>query len=280
MRSSPSPRDEIFKPRPALGKGPFAQILVAVGEEIVGAQMRGKFGDQFRRDAFAIEPLLQDVERLDTVVAHDQKLAVNGARKLQRFEEIRKAFGNILAGARIKPCGCFAVVPRRDSLHTDAVPFPFGHELCGIQIFKIGVVERVRQHRRPERRRIAARRFFTTPLEPGEQFAIRWRKPGPQQLDVLCILVAERSGGGFGKPRRDADTKSAGDELYQRPPAGLVERVEPARELLRQLCLAEHRQRFDHRSERQFFRLSAGRRDRRGPHQRDGLRQVADIVVG
>ena len=76
--------------------------------------------------------------------------------KLQRFEQIRKALGNILAGARIKPCDHFAVVPRRDGLHADAVPFPFGRELGGIEIFKIGVVERMRQHRRPERRRIAA----------------------------------------------------------------------------------------------------------------------------
>ena len=39
------PRDEGFEPRAPLGERQFAQVLVAVDQKIVGAQMRGKFGD-------------------------------------------------------------------------------------------------------------------------------------------------------------------------------------------------------------------------------------------
>ena len=56
-----------------------AQIVVAVGEQIVGAQVRGEFGEQLRRHRFAIEALLQHVERLHAAVAHDQQFAVDRA---------------------------------------------------------------------------------------------------------------------------------------------------------------------------------------------------------
>ena len=56
------PGDEAFQPRAALGERKVAQILLAVGEEIIGAQMRGKFGHELCRDGFAVEPLLQHVE--------------------------------------------------------------------------------------------------------------------------------------------------------------------------------------------------------------------------
>ena len=43
------PRDEVFQPGAARGERQRAQILVAVGEEVIGAQMRGKFGQQLWR---------------------------------------------------------------------------------------------------------------------------------------------------------------------------------------------------------------------------------------
>ena len=171
------------------GERQLAQILVAVGKQIVGAQMRGKFGHELLRDAFAIEPLLQHVERLHAAVAHDQKLAVDRAGQTQRIEEIGKALGNILAGARIEPRDLAAVAARGDGLHADAVPFPFGHELGRIERGEIGVVERMRQHRRPERRRIAARRFVGAAFEPGEQLDVGRRRPG-QSSSMSCASVA------------------------------------------------------------------------------------------
>ena len=137
-----------------------------------------------------------------------------------------------------------------DGLHADAVPFPFGHEIGGIERGEIAVLDRMRQHRRPERRRIALAGLSRAAFEPGEQLDVGRREPGPEQLDLVRLLVAERGGRGLGEPRRDADAQAAGDELEQRPAAGLVERIEPARKLRRQLGLAERGEGFDDGGER------------------------------
>ena len=49
MRGSSSRAMKRFEPRAPLGERQLAQILVAVDQQIVGAQMRGKFGEQLRR---------------------------------------------------------------------------------------------------------------------------------------------------------------------------------------------------------------------------------------
>jgi hypothetical protein len=135
----------------------------------------------------------------------------------------------------------------------------------------------MRQHRGSERRRIAARWLVGAAFEPGEQLAVGRRETGPEELDLLHVFVAERSGRGLGEPRRHADAQRAGDKLEQRPAPGLVELIEPARELRGQLRLAEHRDRRDHVGQRQ---LRIGTMVRIGrPHQRDGFRRVADIVA-
>ncbi len=193
-------RDKAFQPRAALGKGPLAQILAAVGKQVVGTQMSGEFRDQLRRHGFAVEPLLQHVERLHPALAHDQQFAVDGAGQVQRVEQVGEAFGNVLAGARIKAGDCCSVVPGGDRLDPDAVPFPFRHEVARLEPGEIGVIERVRQHRRPERRRITARRFFRAAFEPGEQVEIGRRQPRPQQFDVLRVGAGERRDRGLGQP--------------------------------------------------------------------------------
>ena len=136
----------------------------------------------------------------------------------------------------------------------------------------------MREHRGPERRRIARHRHFRAAFQPGEQFLIGWRKAGPQNLNLVRLLVAERGGGGLGQPRRHADAQSAGHELEQRPAPGLVERIKPARQLRGKLRFAERRESFDHLGQR-WDGVRALRRIGR-PHQRDGFGQVADIVVG
>ena len=72
-------RDEGFEPRAALGERALAQVLVAVDQQIVGAQMRRKFGQQLGVDGLAVEPLLQHVEALHPAFAHDQQFAVDRA---------------------------------------------------------------------------------------------------------------------------------------------------------------------------------------------------------
>jgi hypothetical protein len=165
------PRDEAFEPGAALGKRPLAQILLAIGQQIVGAQMRRKFRHQLGRDGFAVKPLLQHVEHLHPAVAHDQEFAVDRARQAQRLKEIGKTFRYFLAGARIKPGNKPAVgfaVSAGHRLNANTVPFPLGRKVGRIERHEVGIVERMRQHRRPERRRIAADRLVGAALQPGE----------------------------------------------------------------------------------------------------------------
>ena len=150
-------RDQRFEPRAALRERPLAQVLLALDQEIVGAQMRGEFGEQLRRHGLAVEPLLQHVERLHAAVAQDQQLAVDRAVEPQRLGQIGKAFGDVLAGARIEPRRKMPVgARRRHRLHADAVPLPFRREVGGIERGEIRLLDRMRQHHRAERRRIAA----------------------------------------------------------------------------------------------------------------------------
>ena len=246
MRGIVELADEGLQPFAALRERQLAQIVLVVAEQIVGAQMNRKLLDQLRRHDLAVEPLLQNVETLHAPFAQDQKLAVDGAGQPQRRHEVRKAARDILAGARIEPRGDVAVlVAAGHRLHADAVPFPFGDVVGGIERGEIGVLDRMRQHHRAERRGIAIDRLVAAAFQPGEQVEIGRRETRPDQLDLMRVLVAERGGRGLGQPRGDADAQRAGDELQQRPAAGLIQLVEPALELLRQLGLAERAQRGD-----------------------------------
>ena len=52
MRGSSSRATKRLEPGAALGERKLAQIFVAFGEQIVGAQMRRKSGQQFRASRF------------------------------------------------------------------------------------------------------------------------------------------------------------------------------------------------------------------------------------
>ncbi len=237
------------------------------------------------RHALAVEPLLQRVERLDPVVAHDQELAVDGAVEARHAGQIRKALGDILAGARIEPGDALAVgAGAGHGLHADAVPFPLGDERRRIEPGEVGVLDRVGEHYRAKRRRVGGGRFFRAALDPGEQIQIGRLLARPDQLDLVRILVAEGGDRGLRQPRRHADPQRPGHQLEQRPTAGLVERIEPARKLRRKLELAERGQRRHHLGQRRRLRVTpvggfvAGQR--RWPDQRHRLGEIADIVVG
>src|SRR6516165_8120422 len=76
---------------------------------------------------------------------------------------------------------------------------------------------------------------------------------GPNQLNLLRVFVAQRSGRGLRKPRRDADSQAAGHELEQRPAPGLVKSIEPTRKLPWQLRFAERGERSDDRRQQQLI---------------------------
>ena len=251
--------DEIFQPFAPFRERQFAQIVLVVAEQIIGAQMDREFLDQLRRDDLAVEPLLQNVETLHAAFAQDQKLAVDRAGQAQRRHQIRKATRDVLAGARIEPRRDVAArVAACHRLHADAVPFPFGDVVGGIEVLEVGLLDRMRQHHGAERRGIAIDGLLAAAFQPGEQVEIGRAKPGPDQLDLMRVLVAERRGCGFCQTRGHTDAKRAGDQLQQRPAAGLIELVEPAFELLRHLGLAERAQRGDDLGEGWGWRVVVG----------------------
>ena len=173
------------------------------------------------------------------------------------------------------------LVAAADGLHADAVPFPLGREIGCIQPRKVGVLDRVRQHHRPERRGDAVDRFFGAAFEPCEQIEIWRRETWPDQFDIVRVLVAERRRRGLGEPRGHADPHRAGDEFQERPATDFVQLVEPAGELRRQFGLAEGAQRGDdigERGRRRFAVVLA--HQRRGPHQRHRFGEIADVIVG
>ena len=173
-----------------------------------------------------------------------------------------------------------------------------------VECRQIAIIDCVSEHRGPEGSGVAGRRLVAAPFQPGEQFDVGRAHAGPNQLDLLRVFVAERSSRGLRKPCRDADPQATGHELEQRPAAGLIELIEPARKLCRQLRFAEGGERGDDRRQQQLImalqtvstlpfqrsRASGGGsipcvRRYTGlraslPHQRDGLGEVTDIIVG
>ena len=228
MRGTVEARDQRLEAAAALGERQRAHILLALGEKIVDAQMRRIVGEELWSDALPVEALLQHVEALHAALAQDQELAVERALEVERLDEVREGAGHVLAGARIDAAGEPPVrAPAAGRLEADAVPFPLGHEVGGIELGEVLLLERVREHRRPERRRVARFRPRRPALDPGEQLTVRRLEPMPDMLDLVRRDVAEARDRGLRQPRRDADAQLAGDELEERPARRLVEDVEP-----------------------------------------------------
>ena len=138
----------------------------------------------------------------------------------------------------------------------------------------------MREHRGTVGSGVAIGRPVRAALEPGEQLTIGRREAGPDQLDLPRVVRAERGSRRLGKPRRDTDAQASGHELQQRPASGLLELVEPARDLAGQLGFAERGQRGNHLRQRECVSALVLSTGGRRPHERDGLGQIADIVVG
>ena len=170
---------------------------------------------------------------------------------------------------RLAPCS-------RDELDADAVPFPFGAK-SGVELGEVASssgwasisgrkrgAARARARARGRRaRRTASHRAASRPCQTSSISSIG-----------LAASFGER---GLGEPRGDADAQRAGDQLHQRPAPGGVERVEPARDAGAGIS-ALRRARGASRPPRRG-RAAAPRAARLGPDQRDGLGEVADIVV-
>ena len=239
--------DEGLQPTASLGEGQGAQILLALEQDVVDAQMRRKLRDELRRHGLPVQALLQHVEALHPAFAHDQQFAVDGALEVERLDKIGKGAGDVLAGAGVDPPhrSPVAALARR-GLKADAVPFPLGQEIGGFELGEILVLQRVREHGRAKRGGIAGFRLRPAAFDPGEEVFVRRLQPVPDQLDLVGLDAAELSDSRLGEPRRDADAQLPGDQLEERPAPGFVESVDPACDPSRQVALARGREGLDH----------------------------------
>ena len=84
------------------------------------------------------------------------------------------------------------------------------------------VLQRVRQHQRPEHRRVADIGLGRAPFEPGEQRLVGRRERVPDLLDVVDLEPAISATAVLAS-RADTPTRNApGQQLEQRPPSGRV----------------------------------------------------------
>ena len=197
MRGSSSRATKCFEPRAARGERKLAQVLVAVGEQIVGAQMRGKLGHELGVTVLRLSRCCSTLK-----IAHGRSRMISSSPSIapgsrSASSEIGKALGNVLAGARIEPRDASAPSCRAATACT-RMPSHFHSAMnsAGSSAGEVRLVERMRQHRRAERRRIAARRLLARGLRarrtarhraaPGRAratryLARRWRRaPRPR----------------------------------------------------------------------------------------------------
>ena len=200
-----------------------AQVFAVLEQKIVDADVRRKVAQHLRGDGFAVEALLQIVERRDGAVSHHEQLAVDdavGAPK--RRADFRKSRRDVVAHAREH----FDVAADCCDLNADAVPFPFGGEVfCG-EFRPVVVLDRMREHDRAEGRLEAGIGFVGSAVEPGEEFEVGRLERVPDFLDLADVAAVGFGERGAGEPRRDADARRAADQLQRRPSPRGVERVE------------------------------------------------------
>ncbi len=277
-------RDEGLQPAAALGEGQGAQVLAIGGEQVVGADVHGIVGHELGRDDAAIQTLLQHAERLHQPVAHHQQLAVQrealAGQGGEHVAEIGKRARDVLAGAREEPHHGRALdVDAAHGLDADAVPLPFRDMGLRADALRILLLQRMRQHGRREGRGVDRLGTLAVALDPGEQLDVGRGEPVPDLLDLVGGAAAQLGHRRLGEACGDADAQRAGDQLQQRPAAGLVEPVEPAGQERGQAELADGGKAEDHGGERGGLMILIVRRRRR-PQQRHRFREIADVIVG
>ncbi len=261
-----------LQPHASFVEGEGAQVLALQPQHVVKAHVRRMLLQHLGRHGLAVQPLLQIVERRHRLLAPHQQLAVEHAVEIDRLDDVGERTRHVLAGAAVEPLDA----TRRGNLDADAVPFPFRAEMRGIERIEFGPLDGIGQHRRQEGAAHIALGLGRAGQQPIEQRAIRGAQPMPNLLDFVDRMVADIGGGLLGQTRRHADAERPGQQLQQRPPAGGVERIEPALQDRRGLHLGRPLQGLDDLAQ-------AGRRPGVGiglPDQRQGLGEVADIVVG
>ena len=230
-------------------------------------------GQGLRRDGLAVEPLLQVGEGGDAAAAQDQQLTVQGALEGHRRKHVGEGVGDVVAGAGVET----AHAALTDRLDADAVPLPFGGVVGGLVAVEVdGLVDRLGQHHGPKAPKSIGARPFALAHQPGEDVGVGRVLAVPDLLQLGDGHAAEVGRRLAGEAPREPDPQSAGEQLEQGPAAVGVEGVEPAFEDVGNLFALGGAQGLDHLG-KVGLAVGAGPL---GPDQGDGLRQVANIVVG
>ena len=153
--------------------------------------------------------------------------------------------------------------------------FHSARQSAGLHAGDVRRLQRMRQHRRTEHRRLRRVRPRRALLQPCEQRQIRRRQAVPHLLHIIGLDAADLRQRDLRQPRRDADAQSARDQFEKCQPRRCIARIQPARDDTRQRRLGRALQCLHHLGQTRRRRIGGGGR----PHQRDGLGQIADIVV-
>ena len=285
-------RDDALEPGPTFLKYQLAQVLAPVRQQVIGEDCRRIGGHRLRIDRLAVQALLQVSERGDHAPssrhgAPDQQFAVDGPLEGEASHQVGKGSGNLVTGPGIQPGHpCLA-----NSLDADTVPFPFGSIVRRIEPVEVnGLVERDRQHDRPEPAGRITTGAIGSTLQPGEQVAVRGLQSVPDLLDLghvdggkrsnrlACLFWSDERRGRLGQPRGQTHAKAACDQLEQGPAPLGSQGIQPALDQPLNLAPFGGHQGIDHLAQ---FRLAVGTAVRVArPDQGHGLGQVTDVVVG
>jgi hypothetical protein len=241
--------DDLGQALAALEIGAGADILLAVEQEVVGADEGRILLLHLRRHGLAVEALLQVGEGAGRAVgaggAADQQLAVDDAVEADGIDDIGKGGRDVVAGARIDLAG----IAGARQLHADAVPFPLGGVIGRIEPCQIALLDRIGEHDGMEDRRRRQRRLAAPALQPGKQALVGRLQPVPECLDLGHVRAAELGQRLLGETGRDADAQRAGRELDEGEAAGGVEAVEQIADVSAHLGAAERVHLGDHLAE-------------------------------
>ena len=288
-------RHQRLQPPSPPGQRQRPQILAIRRQQIIGHDRRREGRHQLRVDRLAVQPLLQVAEGRHGAVAPDDQFAIHRPLERQPGHHIGEGAGNLVAGAGVQTGD-----PRlAHRLHPDAVPFPLGGVVGGVELREIRrLVDGRGQHHRPEPPRRLGVRTVAMAFQPGEQIAIGRLQRVPHLLDLRDLHGVERDrrlaafwigrfadgggthhgGGGLGQTGGQPDPQPPGHQFEQGPPPLGLQRVEPALQQPGHFAATGGAQGVDDLSQ---LRLPVGAVvGIARPDQGDGLRQVADIIVG
>ena len=269
---------EGLQPGPALAERQGAQVVVPLGQQVIGPDRRRVGGHQRRRGGLAVQPLLQVGKAAQHLPPAHHQLPVDHPFEGQRPHQVGKGRGDVLSRAGIEPR--LSLFPHRLDPHP--VPLPLRGEQVGRDRLELGLlVEGVGQHGGTEAARGVRRRAGAAALQPGEQVRVGRGEAVPQLLQI-----AEDHGSGLGngqhqhrlpgQAHRQPHPQPAGDQLQQRPAPVGVQGVQPGLHPGGGSLAVGPLQLLHHTGQgRRGIGPGAG-----GPDQGGGLRQIADEVIG